>query len=146
MAKTVDSELPKNVSELTHIQRWEDDGGAISKGCIPTSRVAGTNNPRSMDVNGDDSSYDKLKKKSLGRRSRMNPFITFLASNTGRIVRVVAGTILVAWGWLGLAGTMIGTFVAFIGFVTLLAGIFDYCVFAPLFGAPLSGSKIRAGS
>jgi hypothetical protein len=29
--------------------------------------------------------------------------------------------------------------------VPLLAGLFDFCVFAPLFGAPLSGPKIRAG-
>jgi len=74
----------------------------------------------------------------------MNPFISFLASSTGRIVRIVAGIILVAWGWFGLAGT-IGAIMAFIGFVPLLAGIFDFCVFAPLFGAPLSGPKIRAG-
>jgi hypothetical protein len=74
----------------------------------------------------------------------MNPVITFLASGTGRIVRVVAGVILVAWGWFGLAGVT-GTVVALIGLVPLVAGIFDFCVFAPLFGAPLSGSKIRAG-
>ena len=74
----------------------------------------------------------------------MNPFITFMASNTGRIVRIVAGIALVAWGWFGLAGTT-GTIVAIVGLVPLLAGIFDFCVFAPLFGAPLSGPKIRAG-
>ena len=74
----------------------------------------------------------------------MNPVITFLASGTGRIVRVVAGIILVAWGWYGLAGVT-GIIVAIIGLVPLVAGIFDFCVFAPLFGAPLSGPKIRAG-
>jgi hypothetical protein len=74
----------------------------------------------------------------------MNPFITFMASNTGRIVRIVAGIALVVWGWFGLAGTT-GTLVAIVGLVQLLAGIFDFCVFAPLFGAPLSGPKIRAG-
>jgi hypothetical protein len=74
----------------------------------------------------------------------MNPIISFLASSTGRIVRVVAGLILVAWGWFGLAG-LTGTVVALIGLVPLFAGIFDFCVFAPLFGAPLSGPKIRAG-
>ena len=74
----------------------------------------------------------------------MNPFITFMASNTGRIVRVVAGLALVVWGWLGLNGTT-GIVVVIIGLVPLVAGIFDFCVFAPLFGAPLSGPKIRAG-
>ncbi len=73
----------------------------------------------------------------------MNPIVSFLASGTGRLVRVVAGLILVAWGLLGLHGT-IGTVVAVIGLVPLVAGAFDFCVFAPLFGAPLSGPKIRA--
>lgn len=28
--------------------------------------------------------------------------------------------------------------------IALLAGVFDFCVFAPLFGCPLNGKKIRA--
>ena len=74
----------------------------------------------------------------------MNPFIAFMVSTTGRIVRVVAGVALVGWGLLGLGGTT-GIVVAVIGAVPLLAGLFDFCVFAPLFGYPLSGPKIRAG-
>ncbi len=74
----------------------------------------------------------------------MNPIVSFLASPTGRLVRIVAGIALVAWGMLGLAG-ITGIVVAVIGLVPLLAGAFDFCVFAPLFGAPLSGPKIRAG-
>jgi hypothetical protein len=74
----------------------------------------------------------------------MNPFVSFMASNAGRIVRVVAGIALVAWGWFGLAGTT-GMIVAVVGMVPLFAGLFDFCVFAPLFGAPLSGPRIRAG-
>jgi len=62
---------------------------------------------------------------------------------TGRIVRIVAGILLIALGLLGLGGTT-GLIVAVIGAVPLLAGLFDFCVFAPLFGAPLSGPKIRA--
>jgi hypothetical protein len=72
----------------------------------------------------------------------MNPFITFMASTTGRILRFVAGAALIAWGLLGLGGTT-GLLVAIVGAVPLLAGLFDFCVFAPLFGAPLSGPKIR---
>jgi len=75
----------------------------------------------------------------------MNPFCTFMASTTGRIVRVVAGIALVAWGWMGLGSTT-GIIVAVIGLVPLLAGSFDFCVFAPLFGCPMSGPKIRMGS
>lgn len=73
----------------------------------------------------------------------MNPFIMFLASTSGRIVRIVAGVALIAWGLLGLGGTT-GIIVAVIGAVPLFAGVFDFCVFAPLFGSPLSGPKIRA--
>lgn len=74
----------------------------------------------------------------------MNPFVTFMASTTGRIVRIVAGLALIAWGLLGLGGT-VGIIVAVVGALPLLAGVFDFCIFAPLFGAPLSGPKIRSG-
>jgi len=74
----------------------------------------------------------------------MNPFCTFMASMTGRVVRIVAGVALIAWGIMGLGGT-VGIIVAVVGAVPLLAGLFDFCVFAPLFGCPMSGPKIRAG-
>ena len=73
----------------------------------------------------------------------MNPFVKFMASPTGRIVRIVAGVVLIAWGLLGLGGTT-GIIVAVVGAVPLLAGLFDVCLFAPLFGNPISGPKIRA--
>lgn len=74
----------------------------------------------------------------------MNPFCTFMASTAGRISRVVAGIALVALGMLVLKGTA-GIVVAVVGLVPLVAGLFDFCVLAPLFGCPMSGPKIRAG-
>jgi hypothetical protein len=74
----------------------------------------------------------------------MNPFVGFMASGTGRIVRIAAGLALIVWGLFGLPGAT-GIVVTVIGLVPFLAGVFDFCVFAPLFGAPLSGSQIRAG-
>jgi predicted branched-subunit amino acid permease len=74
----------------------------------------------------------------------MNPFCTFMASTTGRITRVVLGVALIVWGVWGLGGT-VGIIVAVVGLVPLLAGLLDFCVFAPLFGCPVSGPKIRAG-
>jgi hypothetical protein len=74
----------------------------------------------------------------------MNPFIKFMASTVGRVTRVVAGIVLVAWGLLGIGGTA-GIVVTIVGLVPLMAGLFDFCVFAPLFGAPLSGPQIRSG-
>jgi hypothetical protein len=73
----------------------------------------------------------------------MNPVIAFLAGTAGRVVRALAGLGLIVWGLLGLGGTT-GIIVAVVGAVPLLAGLFDFCVFAPLFGAPFNGSKIRA--
>ena len=74
----------------------------------------------------------------------MNPFVKFMASSAGRITRIVAGIVLVALGLLVMHGTG-GLIVAIVGLVPLVAGLFDFCVFAPLFGAPMSGPKIRAG-
>jgi hypothetical protein len=74
----------------------------------------------------------------------MNPFIRFMASTTGRIIRIVAGLALIGWGLMSLGGTA-GILVAVIGAVPLLAGLLDFCIFAPLFGNPFSGPKIRAG-
>ena len=73
----------------------------------------------------------------------MNPFVTFMASGTGRIVRIAAGIALIAWALLRLNGP-VAVVVAVIGAVPLLAGLVDVCVFAPLFGAPLSGPRIRS--
>lgn len=74
----------------------------------------------------------------------MNPFCTFMASTAGRITRVVAGIVLIALGLLVFKGT-VGIVVAVVGLVPLVAGLFDFCVFAPLFGCPMSGPQIRAG-
>ena len=74
----------------------------------------------------------------------MNPLVSFMASNPGRITRVVAGIVLIVWGLMGIQGAM-GIIVAVVGAVPLVAGLFDFCVFAPLFGNPISGTKIRAG-
>jgi len=69
--------------------------------------------------------------------------IYFLASQTGRWVREVVGGALFAVGLLALEGT-VGIVVGVIGLVPLLAGMFDICLLAPLFGASLSGRRIRA--
>ena len=137
--------MPKTVSELTHIQRWEDDGGALSVGDNPISRLAETNTPRSMGVEKNDQLPIALNNDHLKGDKQVNPFVFFLASNTGRIVRIMGGLALVVLGRFGLSG-MIALIVVLIGVVPLFAGTFDICVIAPFFGAPLRGVKIRAGS
>ncbi len=73
----------------------------------------------------------------------MNPFIKFMVSGAGRITRIIAGVVLIALGLMVIGGTW-GIVLAIVGLVPLLAGLFDYCVFAPLFGYALSGKEIRA--
>jgi hypothetical protein len=72
----------------------------------------------------------------------MNPFIKFMASPAGRITRVAAGIALIAWALLGLSGVA-AVVVIVIALVPLLAGLFDFCVFAPLFSNPFWGRQIR---
>ena len=73
----------------------------------------------------------------------MSPFLSFMVSPAGRIARIAAGLALLAWAGFGLHG-LGAIVVGVIGAVPLLAGLFDVCVFAPLFGAPLSGPRIRS--
>ena len=75
----------------------------------------------------------------------MNPFVKFMASPAGRITRIVAGILLIVVGLLLMHGGVGGILVAVVGLVPLVAGLFDFCVFAPLFIAPMNGQKIRAG-
>jgi hypothetical protein len=144
MIKIVDSEPPKTISELTHVQRWEDDGGAVSEGGNPISNMAETNTSQSMGVEKNDPLSVELNNTHSKGDKQMNPFVFFLASNTGRIVRIMGGFALVVLGRFGFSGTT-SLVVMFIGVVPLLASTFDLCLLAPLFGTPMSGPKIRAG-
>jgi hypothetical protein len=71
----------------------------------------------------------------------MNPFVKFMSSTAGRATRVVAGLVLIVIGAL-LGGA--GWILAVVGLVPLLAGVFDVCLFAPLFKAPFAGKKVRS--
>ncbi|MDR7554610.1 MAG: DUF2892 domain-containing protein [Armatimonadota bacterium] len=73
----------------------------------------------------------------------MEGFVGFMASPAGRLLRIVAGAALIAWGLLRLGGGT-GIAVAVVGAVPLLAGLLDFCLFAPLFGRPFGGAAIRA--
>lgn len=69
-------------------------------------------------------------------------FVKFMVTGAGRAVRVVAGIALVVVGLLVVGGTG-GIVLAVIGLVPLMAGLFDFCVFAPLFGMPFMGKQVR---
>jgi hypothetical protein len=67
-------------------------------------------------------------------------FITFMRSGAGRGARIVAGVAIIIVG-LALVKGAAGVVIAVIGLVPLFAGIFNFCLFAPLFGMDLMGRK-----
>ncbi len=72
----------------------------------------------------------------------MSGFIQFMASTNGRIVRIVAGIILIVIGIVALQDAA-RIILVIIGLIPLAAGIFDFCLFAPLAGLPIQGPEIR---
>ena len=72
----------------------------------------------------------------------MKAFFRFLASPTGRLVRVVAGLVLIVVGIAVVKG-VVGWILAIVGLVPLTAGVFDWCFFAPLFRLPFVGPSLR---
>lgn len=73
----------------------------------------------------------------------MEGLFEFLASTAGRWTRAIAGLILIALG-IWVAQSTVWTWVLIIvGLVPLGAGVFDVCVFAPLFRLPFQGDRLR---
>ena len=65
----------------------------------------------------------------------------FMASPIGRLLRVAIGLLLIYWGRSLHSGT--GTLVMIVGLIPLAAGVFNFCLIAPLIHAPFWGSQIR---
>lgn len=73
-------------------------------------------------------------------------FASFMSSAAGRALRIVAGLGLIGWGaYLALVASNMttGMILVVVGLLPLVAGLVDFCVFAPLFGAPFSGAHVR---
>lgn len=69
-------------------------------------------------------------------------FARFMSSTAGRVIRIAAGILLVLLGLMVIKGTG-GMLLAVVGLVPLVAGIFNFCVFAPLFGGPFLGKDVH---
>jgi hypothetical protein len=76
------------------------------------------------------------------RRGKMKAFFRFIASSAGRWIRALVGLVLIVIGLVGLKGVG-GWILAVVGLVPLAAAVFDWCDFAPLFGLPFVGSRLR---
>jgi hypothetical protein len=77
----------------------------------------------------------------MNQQIRFPSFVSFFASPAGRWTRIIAGAAMIGAGLAQKSST--GKKVAAFGIIPLLAGSFDICVLAPLFGATFSGAKTR---
>lgn len=71
----------------------------------------------------------------------MDAVLKFLASMNGRIARIVAGAVLICLGII--IGSTGGWILIIVGVLPLAAGVFDVCLFAPLFGHAFKGVELR---
>lgn len=69
----------------------------------------------------------------------------FMSGYAGRLIRVVAGVILIAVG-LAVVGGTAGIILAVVGIVPILAGAFNVCLIAPILGAPFSGNALQSSN
>lgn len=68
-------------------------------------------------------------------------FLRLMNSPLGRFARMFLGTLMVWYG--AKLGGALGNIMAILGLVPFLAGIFNLCLLAPLFGYPMSGKKMK---
>ncbi len=69
-------------------------------------------------------------------------FARFMTSTLGRLLRILAGLVLIVLG-VSLVHGIAGILLVIVGLVPLVAGIFNFCVFAPLFGGPFYAKDIQ---
>lgn len=69
-------------------------------------------------------------------------FARRMASGWGRAARIVAGLVLIASGLY--LQSVLGMVIAVVGGVAFVAGVFNFCLFAPLLGGPFNGRRLAA--
>ena len=65
----------------------------------------------------------------------------FMASPTGRILRIVVGIGLIFVGLFMVVDQVVSIVLAAVGVVFVLVGVFNVCLLAPFIGAPFSGRE-----
>ncbi len=69
-------------------------------------------------------------------------FARFMASPAGRLIRIVVGIALIAWG-LPRRAAAAGIFGIALGVVLVLVGALNDCIISAILGGPLKGSDVR---
>jgi hypothetical protein len=78
---------------------------------------------------------------ALHREVQMG-FAKFMATGLGRSLRMVLGLALIACGLWVVPGTA-GKVIAVLGLLAFAAGLFNWCLIAPLIGAPFRGADLK---
>lgn len=79
---------------------------------------------------------------SLAQMFAQSGFARFINSPAGRVVRIVAGLVLLVWGYTQRADVA-GIVLIVVGLVPLAAGMFDWCLISALLGGPIRGAVLR---
>ncbi|MBK8024931.1 MAG: DUF2892 domain-containing protein [Chloroflexi bacterium] len=69
-------------------------------------------------------------------------FVTFMTGSTGRMLRIVAGIVLMTVGVLVVKDTL-GTVLAVVALVPLAGGVLDFCIVGAVLGYPFRGAAAR---
>lgn len=69
-------------------------------------------------------------------------FVTFMTGNTGRMLRIVAGIVLMTVGVLVVKDTL-GTVLAVVALIPLAGGVLDFCIVGAVLGYPFRGTAAR---
>jgi hypothetical protein len=79
--------------------------------------------------------------QKTNKSTHMKSFVKFMVNGAGRAVRIIAGLALIICGYF--LFSVPNWIMIIIGLVPLSAGLFDFCLLAPLFGYFFSGQKTR---
>ena len=82
---------------------------------------------------------------SIAESFAKSGFAKFINTPTGRIVRIIAGLVLIVWGYTQNGGIG-GIVLIIIGLIPLAAGTFNLCLISALLGGTISGAKIAEGN
>jgi len=82
---------------------------------------------------------------SLSESFGRSGFAKFINTPMGRVVRIVAGLALIAWGYVQLP-EISGIILIVLGLIPFVAGAFHMCLISALLGGPISGAKIAKGN
>lgn len=69
-------------------------------------------------------------------------FVTLMTSTQGRMLRIVAGIVLMSVGLFVIKDTP-GTILAVVALIPIAGGLLDFCVAGLVMGYPFSGAKAR---